>query len=343
MTTALLFATGAILIIAVLALVYRIITLVGIAKGDQSKKVTTSNKINAALFPIALVVGSALIMWSFNDAKQYFLPEAASIHGKETDHLFWITMGVVFAAFALTHLLLFTFPFFFQYSEKRKADFNPHNDTLEIAWTAVPAIVMAVLVIFGWRAWADITAPAAEDAIEVELMGKQFAWEIRYPGKDLKLGRYDVANIDNTNSMGVDYDDVNAQDDFTAREICIPVGREVELKIRAIDVIHSVFLPHFRVKMDAVPGMPTRFKFTPTITTAEMRKKTNNPKFNYELACTEVCGYGHFGMRKLVKVVSQEEYDEWLQKQKPWLEKNPDYLSEWEAKKAKATAVAQSH
>ncbi|WP_281615657.1 cytochrome c oxidase subunit II [Flammeovirga sp. SubArs3] len=341
MTTALLFATGAILIIAVLALVYRIITLVGIAKGDE-KKVSSSNKINAAIFPILLVVGFGLIYWSYNDASQYFLPEAASIHGKETDSLFNITLGIVFAAFALTHILLFTFPFFFQHSEKRKAHYYPHNDMLEIAWTAVPAIVMAVLVIFGWRAWSDITAPATDEAIQVELMGKQFAWEIRYPGKDLKLGKYDVANIDNTNSMGVDFDDVNATDDFMAREIVLPVGKEVELKIRAIDVIHSVFLPHFRVKMDAVPGMPTRFKFTPTITTEEMRKKTNNAKFNYELACTEVCGYGHFGMRKIVKIVTQKEYDAWLQKQKPWLEKNPDYMAEWEAKKSK-DSVAQAN
>ncbi|AZQ62567.1 cytochrome c oxidase subunit II [Flammeovirga pectinis] len=341
MTTALLIATGIILIVAVLALVYRIINLVGIAKED-SNKVTFSNKINGALFPILLVVGLGLIYWSYNDASQYFLPEAASLHGKETDALFNITLGVVFAAFVVTHLLLFTFPFFFQYSEKRKADFYPHNDKLEIAWTAVPAIVMAVLVIFGWRAWADITAPASDSAIQVELMGKQFAWEIRYPGKDLKLGKYNVANIDNTNSMGIDFDDVNANDDFMAREIVLPVGKEVELKIRAIDVIHSVFLPHFRVKMDAVPGMPTRFKFTPSITTSEMRTKTNNPKFNYELACTEVCGYGHFGMRRIVKIVSQAEYDEWLMKQKSWLEKNPDYMATWEAKKAEKEAVAQA-
>ncbi|OHX65988.1 cytochrome c oxidase subunit II [Flammeovirga pacifica] len=342
MTTALLFATGAILIIAVLALVYRIITLVGIAKGDNTK-VSSSNKINAALFPVLLVVGFIGIYWSYNDASQYFLPEAASIHGKETDFLFNTTLLVVFLAFALTHILLFTFPFFFQHSEKRTADFYPDNDKLEIAWTIVPAVVMASLVFFGWRAWSDITAPASDDAVQIELMGKQFAWEIRYPGKDLKLGKYDVANIDNTNSMGVDFDDVNATDDFMAREIYFPVNKEVELKIRAIDVLHSVFLPHFRVKMDAVPGMPTRFKFTPTITTEEMRAKTNNPKFNYELACTEVCGSGHFGMRKIVKVVSQEEYDAWLQKQKTWLEKNPDYMAVWEAKKAEKNTVAQAN
>src|SRR5690606_796689 len=103
-------------------------------------------------------------------------------------------------------------------------------------------------------------------------------------------------------------------------------NRAVELKIRSRDVIHSVFLPHFRVKMDAVPGMPTRFKFIPTTTTEEMRRKLNNPDFNYELACAELCGRGHFAMKFILRVVEEEEYREWYASQVPWLAKNPGYL-----------------
>ncbi|MEH0155303.1 cytochrome c oxidase subunit II [Limibacter armeniacum] len=340
--TALLVITGTILTIAVLALVYRIITLVGIAKGDSEQKVGTSNKINAILFPILFFLGFGGIFWYSGIAQEYFLPEAASIHGKETDQLFWVTMGVVFAAFMITHILLFFFPFIYQYNEKRPAHFYPHNDKLEIIWTIVPALVMTGLVLSGWSLWSEITSPASDDAVKVELMGKQFAWEIRYPGKDQDLGRYSVKNVDATNSMGIDFNDKSSYDDFTAREIYLPKGKEVELNIRALDVLHSVFMPHFRVKMDAVPGMPTRFKFTPTTTTKEMREKLNNPKFNFELACTEVCGYGHFGMRKVIVVVEPEEYEVWVASQTPWSEKNADYVSEWKAKKAEKAAVAKN-
>jgi cytochrome c oxidase subunit 2 len=109
-------------------------------------------------------------------------------------------------------------------------------------------------------------------------------------------------------------------------ELHLPVGKEVLLKIRAKDVLHSVFLPHFRVKMDAVPGMPTQFKFKPTMTTQEMRDKLGNQAFNYEMACTEICGRGHFSMRFPVVVDTQEDYEKWKKSQEAWLKQNPDYM-----------------
>jgi hypothetical protein len=101
----------------------------------------------------------------------------------------------------------------------------------------------------------------------------------------------------------------------------------VELKIRAKDVIHSVFIPHFRLQMNAVPGMATRFWFTPTKTTEEMRAELDNPDFNYELVCNKICGKAHFAMRYIVVVDDPEDYEEWKAKQQPWLKNNPDYLS----------------
>jgi cytochrome c oxidase subunit 2 len=111
------------------------------------------------------------------------------------------------------------------------------------------------------------------------------------------------------------------------RELHIPVGKPVEFRIRARDVLHSVFAPHFRLKMDAVPGMPTRFWFVPTKTTAEMRIETGNPDFNYEIACAEVCGRAHFSMRLIVVVEEPEEYEKWKAEQEPWLSRFPTYLS----------------
>ena len=108
--------------------------------------------------------------------------------------------------------------------------------------------------------------------------------------------------------------------------LALAKGKPVLFKIRARDVLHSVFAPHFRLKMDAVPGMPTKFWFVPTVSTEEMRAKTGNPEFNYEIACTEICGRGHFSMRMLVVVDDEETYKKWKLSQEAWLKQNPDYL-----------------
>lgn len=144
--------------------------------------------------------------------------------------------------------------------------------------------------------------------------------------KDSKLGTHNFKLIDPVNEFGLDLSDKNTFDDFKSLELHIPSGKEILLKIRAKDVLHSVFLPHFRVKMDAVPGMPTQFKFTATKTTQEMREETGNANFNYELACTEICGKGHFSMKMNVIVHTQDEFEEWKKTQEAWLKQNPSYL-----------------
>jgi len=227
----------------------------------------------------------------------------------------------------VTHIFLFGFSYLYQYKETSKAEYFPENDKLEIIWTIVPAIVLSLLVFSGLKAWNDITSKAPDDAEIVEIMGRQFAWGTRYPGKDGKLGEYNYRLIDADNAFGIDFTDRNAHDDFIPREIHLPKGKPVLFKIRARDVLHSVFIPHFRLKMDAVPGMPTHFWFVPTKTTQDMREETGNPDFNYELACTEVCGSGHFTMRMIVVVEEPEDYEKWKSEQASWLSKNPDYLS----------------
>ncbi|MFI5138935.1 MAG: cytochrome c oxidase subunit II, partial [Sphingobacteriales bacterium] len=118
---------------------------------------------------------------------------------------------------------------------------------------------------------------------------------------------------------GVDYTDRNSFDDLQADTLVLPVNKAVRLNVHAQDVIHSVYLPQFRVQINAVPGLPTFFKFVPTITTADMRIKTDNPKFEYMLLCNKICGGSHYNMQKVVRVVSEEEYQEWIAKQKPYL------------------------
>ncbi|MCM0059422.1 MAG: cytochrome c oxidase subunit II [Algoriphagus sp.] len=318
-----LIAVGALLLLSLVWMVYRIQTLVSVVKGSDRKIASGSNKVNAILFLVFLVGSGALMFWySIKEFDNYQLP-VASEHGVITDELFWITMAVTGVVFLITHILLFIFPYKYQYKEGRKAAFYPENHKLELIWTAVPGVVMAGLVISGWMAWSDITAPAPEKAHVVEIMGYQFAWDVRYPGKDNVLGDYDYRLINASNSHGIDFTDKNSIDDFPSPKVVIPKGEPVLFKIRARDVLHSVFAPHMRLKMDAVPGMPTRFWFVPTKTTAEMRAELKDPEFEYEIACTEICGRGHFSMKKVIEVVEPAEYQKWLAEQKSFIQQNP--------------------
>ncbi|UFH55554.1 cytochrome c oxidase subunit II [Spirosoma sp. KNUC1025] len=298
-----------------------------------------SNRINGALFIVFFVLGVIGFVVSFLYAKQYFLPEAASPHGRHTDFLFWLSMGIITAAFLVTNALLFVFAWLYQHKEGRKAAYYPENHKLELIWTVIPAVVMAVLVFTGWRAWRDIMAEAPENAQVFEIVGKQFNWIARYPGVDNnKLGSFNYKLIDNNNETGIDYTDEASFDDFTSTsELHIPVNKPILLKIRARDVLHSVFIPHLRVKMDAVPGMPTRFQFTADKTTDEMRNITGNPNFGYEIACTEVCGQGHFSMRIRLIVEDEASWLAWCREQKPLLTATPELAARIPANlKAKA-------
>lgn len=331
---------GVVLLLGIGYLIFRLSSLVSLASDKKDDSVTSANSINAALFIVFMVVSLGGFFWySFTHFDSYD-PPVASEHGAWTDTLFWITMAVTVVAFVIISIIMFVFTYRFQYREDRKAKFYPDNHYLELAWTIIPAVVLAVLIFTGLRAWNDITSPASDDAEVIELIGQQFAWTARYPGvSDNQLGKYDFRMIDAVNEFGLDLGDKNSFDDFKALELHLPKGKEVLLKIRAKDVLHSVFLPHFRVKMDAVPGMPTQFKFVPTKTTEEMRTELGDPNFNYEMACTEICGRGHFSMRFPVVVQEVEEYEKWKAEQEAWLKQNPDYLKKVPAELREAAMI----
>lgn len=324
----LLLGVGLLLIVAVLYMIFRIGRLVGVVKGkSDDTAVDSSNSTHAVLFLIFCFVGLAAFFWySYAHFHSYTLP-LASEHGADTDFLFWVTMAITVGAFSVIFVVMFAFVYMYRYQKDRKAKFYPDNHKLELIWTIVPAIVLALLIFTGLRSWNEITSPASADAEVVELVAQQFAWTARYPGlQDKVLGRTSFKHMDAVNEFGLDLGDKNGFDDFKSLELHLPKGKEILIQIRAKDVIHSVFLPHFRVKMDAVPGMSTHFKFVVTKTTAEMRAETGNPNFNYELACTEICGRGHFSMRMPVVVDEPEVYEKWKAEQQSWLKQNPDYL-----------------
>ena len=242
--------------------------------------------------------------------------------------------GIVFV---LTHVALFYFSWKYKEEDGVKAEYIAHDTRLEIIWTAIPAVVMAILVVFGLSAWNEIMADTEEEFIEIEATGYQFGWHLRYPGADNLLGTRNYKMIDGSNPIGQDWEDVKNHDDLHPGEIVLPVGEKVRVRITARDVLHNFYLPHFRVKMDAVPGMPTYFVFTPEVTTKEYRQRLKDypeyqvpadpsepdgpqkwEAFDYELACAELCGKGHFSMKRIVKIVEREEYDEWLAAQQPY-------------------------
>ena len=318
---------GVILVLVILFLLFRVQSLWNVAKGSDKKIESTSNRVNGALMLLFFVVAVVAFFWySITAYDDYSLP-VASDHGILTDKMFWITTIITGIVFILANGALFYFSFRYQYKESNKALFYPDNHKLEIAWTIRPAIVLTLLVGYGLKVWTQVTADPPSEAEVVEVMGYQFAWRVRYPGKDGLLGGYNYQLIDPVNEFGMDFTDKASFDDFVPGEIHVPKGQPVLLKIRSRDVIHSVFLPHFRVKMDAVPGMPTRFWFVPNKSTEEMRQETGNPDFNYELACTEICGRGHFSMRLILVVDEPVDYKAWYDSQEPWLSQNPSYLS----------------
>jgi cytochrome c oxidase subunit 2 len=333
------------LIVAILVLAFVLVfqiskasEYVSVLKGED-KTFKQNNKINGFLFIAFLVVGLIGAWWCnelFFD-KTLLAQPAASDHGEKIDNMLWLTIAVTGLVFFITQIALFWFAYKYQYTEKRKAFYFAHSNKLELIWTVVPAIFLTVLVGLGLFYWFSITSDAPKDAQIVEITGKQFNWMMRYPGKDGVLGRknYRLTDASNGNALGVDWEDEASHDDLESTEMHLVVGKPVQLVINAQDVIHDVGLPHFRMKMDAVPGIPTTMWFTPKYTTAQMKEITGNKNFVYEIACDQMCGSGHYSMKGLIIVETQEEYDKWLSGQKP------QYLSASAAAK-EATTPASS-
>ncbi len=163
--------------------------------------------------------------------------------------------------------------------------------------------------------WNSITHADIENANIVEVYAKQFNWTARYAGEDNTLGAANFRLVEGKNILGVDMKDEKAADDKIANEVHLVVDKPVLLKFRSQDVIHSAYLPHFRVQMNCVPGMTTQFGFTPTQTTKEI-KSQEGEDFEFILLCNKICGIAHFNMQMKFIVETQEEYDAWLDSQK---------------------------
>jgi len=280
--------------------------------------------------------------------------ESASDHGLLLDSIFNVTLFFTGIVFVVTHVLLFWFAYKFKGTKDRKALFIAHDNRLELIWTGIPAVVMAFLVIKGLVAWNEVMAdvPEGEDHIEIEATGMQYAWTMRYPGPDGALGKKNFRLINPINALGQDWSDPKNLDDIVSSApgevIYLPKGKKVRVRITSRDVLHNFDLPHFRVKMDAIPGLPTYFVFTPNTTTEEYRERLGSmgpdgkplypeyhalsdpedpdspplwESFNFELACAELCGKSHYSMKRVVEIVEPEKWERWMSGQ------NSYYLS----------------
>jgi cytochrome c oxidase subunit II len=249
-----------------------------------------------------------IISTYFFIAKTWWLPVGASAAAASIDHHFtisFILMGVVFVA---AQLVLGWFGWKYRdqgAASKEAAHYSHGNSTLELVWTVLTIILFVGLNLASESIWASERFDAAKPgAVQVEVTGMQFAWYFRYAGPDGKFGvtkpELEDASLGGAGALGLDSSDPASKDDVVSGVMWVPVNREVEVILRSHDVIHSFFVPAMRFKQDAVPGLAIHMHFTP-IQTGE-----------FEIACAELCGLGHYKMHGIVKVVSEDEFNKWL-------------------------------
>ena len=314
--TNILIALVVLLTIAALVQLVRVNELLSeITNTDTNAVTDEDNNTNGILF---IVIGSgflAFVVWQMVTWDHLLLPPASSLHGAEIDSLMKVSMTLILVVFFALTPMLFFFAYKYRGKKENTAYFFAHNNKLEVAWTVIPTIILTTLIIYGLKTWDRAMNPDISESTVIEVYSKQFDWTARYSGLDNTLGESSFLLVEGKNVLGVDMLDEKSSDDMVVREVHLPVDKSVLLKFRSRDVIHSAFLPHFRVQMNCVPGLSTQFAFTPTKTTAQM-KESEGEDFEYVLLCNKICGSAHFNMQMKFIVESEEDYNKWISSQK---------------------------
>lgn len=262
------------------------------------------------------------------------LPLLASAHGGEVDRLIVIThwlMAVLFLGWGA--FFIFTLVRF-RAGRNPRADYhgitNHYNTYVETAVAVVETILLVGFALPIWGA-AKGEPPAEADATVVRLVAEQFAWNIHYPGPDGIFGRTSAELVNaQTNPLGLDSSDPNAADDIlTINQLHLPVDKPAIIYLSSKDVLHSFGLPEMRVKQDVIPGLNIPAWFVPVLTTAEYRSIKGDPAINYEIACAQLCGLGHYRMRGFMTIETQAEFEAWLVDQGPFLIDDDDDWGDW--------------
>ena len=333
----LLYILALILLCIALNQLFRVFELSRDLRGEELYKVNDNdNKFNGRAMLLFMVVFFGFFIWQVQKYGHMVLPKSASEHGDKIDGLMHANYALIVFVFFVVNGFLFFFAWKYHGRKGRKAEYILHNNKLEMLWTTVPAIALAFIIIFGLKYWNEIMKRDVDpNPIKIELYAKQFDWTARYAGKDNQFGLDDYMQINGSNPVGLDTNDVRCFDDLLVKnEFHIPVNKEVVFQFRSRDIIHSAFMPHFRAQMNCVPGQVTTFRFKPTITTADMRKdehvkrnideinairakKGEDPiEFDYLVLCNKICGASHYNMQMKIVVESESDYNAWLANQK---------------------------
>jgi cytochrome c oxidase subunit 2 len=225
------------------------------------------------------------------------LPVDASAHGPALDHHLLLNLWIVLALGALAHILLLAG------LTLRRSNEGRHLWSIEYLPLAILTILFAALAIHAERLWAATRyTGASHEAMQIEVTGMQFAWYFRYPGADATFGitRPQLASPGEGNPVGIDPSDPHSTDDLVTSELVLPANREVDLTLRAQDVIHGFSVPELRLKQNAIPGESIHIHFTPT-----------QPGV-YAILCTQLCGLGHYRMNANLRVLSPDDFNTWL-------------------------------
>ena len=255
--------------------------------------------MHAGFIFLAVIIGSVL----FHIFTPWWWTDIASNWGAMDDTInltFWIGGGV----FILVCLFMVYCTFKFSYKEGRNVEYKPEDNKLEKILTVATTLGVAALLAPGLIVWNEfINTP--KNALNIEVMAWQWGWQYRLPGEDGKLGTVQVAKISDENPFGINLDDPNGKDDVLIQsdELHLKTNRPVQILLRSVDVLHNFYVPQFRAKMDAIPGIISYYWFEP------------NKLGEYEVLCAEYCGLGHYGMRAKVVVENEQNYEKWLEEQ----------------------------
>lgn len=241
-------------------------------------------------------------------------PEAITEIGRRIDEQFSLTFLLTGIIFLTSQFLLGFAVLRFGRKRDAAASSTRGNDRWEVLWTSAAGVIFVGLTLLGYSAWAEVRFDGARAAqgdpdVTVEVVAQQFIWNFRYAGEDGRFGPTDPSLIDDSigNGVGVDRDHPDGADDLITARLAVPVNQETELVLKAKDVLHNFFVPELRVKLDTVPGLTNRLRIRPETVGS------------YEIACSELCGLGHYKMRAYLDVMSEADYEAWLEEQAQYL------------------------
>lgn len=231
----------------------------------------------------------------------YGLPPCVTVSGEKVDALFRIIFYLTATVFVLTQGTYIVYLIKYRRRPGVKAHYSHGNNTLEIIWTTLPTIIFLALAIYGNRVWDEIHRPAPENALTIDVSSYQFGWQMRYPGVSGKLSPSDVRAISPQNPFGTDPSDPRTAQDVISPDLVIPVGRPVHVLLHSRDVIHSFYVPEFRLYQDCVPGRTIGWVWFQATRTGD-----------FQLACNQLCGTGHYNMKAPIHILPEEEFQKWL-------------------------------